>query len=35
MSQDAHRLSILTTKEIDALYGLPRFTAQEGFVGFC
>jgi DNA invertase Pin-like site-specific DNA recombinase len=29
MSHDAHRLSILTTKEIDALYGLPRFTAQE------
>jgi len=34
MSQDAHRLSILTTKEIDALYGLPRFTAQERQIYF-
>ncbi len=34
MSQDAHRLSILTIKEIDALYGLPRFTAQERQIYF-
>jgi len=26
---DTHRLSILTIKEIDALYGLPHFTVQE------
>ena len=29
MSPDSHRLSILTAKEIEALYGLPRFTEED------
>ena len=29
MSLDSHRLAILTDKEIEALYGLPRFTEEE------
>jgi hypothetical protein len=29
MSSDAHRLSILTAEEVDDLYGLPRFTAED------
>jgi hypothetical protein len=34
MSLDTHRLSILTTKEIDALYSLPRFTTYERQIYF-
>ena len=29
MSSNAHRLSILTAEEVDDLYGLPRFTAED------
>jgi hypothetical protein len=29
MATDSHRLSILTSGEIDHLYGLPRFTEEE------
>jgi hypothetical protein len=29
MPSDSHRLAILTTREIDELYGLPRFTDDE------
>ena len=29
MNLDSHRLTILTDKEIDALYGLPHFTEEE------
>jgi hypothetical protein len=29
MTSDSHRLAILTTREIDELYGLPRFTDDE------
>lgn len=28
-SADSHRLTILTTQEIDELYGLPRFTEND------
>src|SRR5712692_9504514 len=29
MSVDARRLAILTAEEVDDLYGLPRFTAED------
>ena len=34
MTFDSRRLAILTAREIDELYGLPRFTAEERRIYF-
>jgi len=34
MTTDSHRLSILTAREIDDLYGLPRFTEDDRHLYF-
>ena len=34
MTTDSHRLSILTTREIDVLYGLPRFADEDRHLYF-
>jgi hypothetical protein len=34
MTTDSHRLSILTAREIDVLYGLPRFADEDRHLYF-